>query len=116
MAIGILLVLTITVTSVITYTGAGARGASLDESGQRSYALAEAGINNALSVLADRRQRPDGNRRAAVGRQRRGLLDDRRLRERRHGDLGGDVVPAPRTGRSSRSAARRIRPARRHRR
>jgi len=52
MAIGILMVLTISVTSVITYTGAGSRGASLDESGQRAYALAEAGINNALSVLA----------------------------------------------------------------
>ena len=60
MAIGILLVLTITVTSVITYTGAGSRGASLDESGQRSYALAEAGINNALSVLSKTGTEPTG--------------------------------------------------------
>jgi len=64
MAIGILMVLTVSATSVITYTASGARGAKLDESGQRAYALAEAGINNALSILA--KQGSDG---AGVGAQ-----------------------------------------------
>jgi hypothetical protein len=64
LAIGILLVLTITTTSIISYTSAGSRGAKLSDSGQRAYALAEAGINNALSVLAK-----TGTDAAAIGAQ-----------------------------------------------
>ena len=51
-AIGVMLVLTITVTSVVSYSRASARSANLSSSGQDAYALAEAGINNAMSVIA----------------------------------------------------------------
>ena len=51
MALGILLVLTITLTTVITFTAAGARDSHRVNAGQKAYALAEAGVNNALAVL-----------------------------------------------------------------
>ena len=46
-----MLVLTITLTSVIFMTAAGARDAQRSNAGQRAYSLAESGINNALAVL-----------------------------------------------------------------
>ena len=51
MALGIMLVLTIALTAVITFTAAGARDAGRVNAGQQAYALAEAGVNNALAVL-----------------------------------------------------------------
>jgi hypothetical protein len=52
MSLGILLVLTILGAVVTTYTTAGQRTASRSSSGVSAYSLAEAGINNAMSVLA----------------------------------------------------------------
>lgn len=51
MALGIMLVLTIGLTTVITLTAAGARDSKRVNAGQKAYALAEAGVNNAVSVL-----------------------------------------------------------------
>jgi PilX N-terminal len=51
MALGILFVLTITLTTVIYVTSASARHAEHSNAGQKAYALAEAGVNNALAVL-----------------------------------------------------------------
>ena len=51
MAIGIMFVLTITVSSVMVYTAAGARHANHSNAGQKAYALAEAGVNDAMAVL-----------------------------------------------------------------
>jgi Tfp pilus assembly protein PilX len=51
MALGIMLVLTIMLTSVIFLTASSARDAKRSNAGQQAYALAEAGINNALAVL-----------------------------------------------------------------
>ena len=51
MAIGIMFVLTITVSSVMVYTAASARHANNSNAGQKAYALAEAGVNNAVAVL-----------------------------------------------------------------
>ncbi|MBA3380960.1 MAG: hypothetical protein H0T97_03695 [Actinobacteria bacterium] len=51
MALGVSLALTITVTSVLTFSAAGARDSQRVNSGQKAYALAEAGVNNALAVL-----------------------------------------------------------------
>ena len=51
LAIVTMLVLTITLTAVIFLTAAGARDAQRTNAGQRAYALAESGINNALAVL-----------------------------------------------------------------
>jgi len=51
MALGIMLVLTIVLTTVITFTASGARDSNRVNAGQKAYALAEAGINNALAVL-----------------------------------------------------------------
>ena len=51
MALGIMLVLTITLTSVITFTASGARDSHRVNAGQKATALAEAGVNNALAVL-----------------------------------------------------------------
>jgi hypothetical protein len=51
MALGILFVLTITLTTVIYMTSASARHAERSNAGQKAYGLAEAGVNNALSVL-----------------------------------------------------------------
>jgi hypothetical protein len=51
MAIGIMFVLTITLGTVIFFTSASVRHANRSNAGQKAYALAEAGVNNALSVL-----------------------------------------------------------------
>jgi hypothetical protein len=51
MSLGILFVLTITLGTVIYVTSASARHADHSNAGQRAYALAEAGVNNALAVL-----------------------------------------------------------------
>jgi Tfp pilus assembly protein PilX len=51
LALGIMLVLTISLTTIIFVTATNARDTQRTNAGQRAYALAEAGINNALSVL-----------------------------------------------------------------
>ena len=51
MALGIMLVLVIALTTVITFTAAGARDAHRVNAGQKATALAEGGVNNALAVL-----------------------------------------------------------------
>ena len=51
MSIGIMFVLTITVSSVMVYTAASAGHANHSNAGQKAYALAEAGVNNAFAVL-----------------------------------------------------------------
>ena len=51
MAIGILFVLTVSLSTVIYVTTASARHAEHSNAGQKAYALAEAGVNNALAVL-----------------------------------------------------------------
>jgi Tfp pilus assembly protein PilX len=51
MALGILLVLTITLSTVIYATSASARHAEHSNASQKAYALAEAGLDNALAVL-----------------------------------------------------------------
>jgi Tfp pilus assembly protein PilX len=51
MALGIMLVLTITLTSVIFLTAATARDSKRTNAGQTAYALAEAGVNDAFAVL-----------------------------------------------------------------
>jgi hypothetical protein len=51
MSLGILFVLTISLGTVIYVTSASARHAEHSNAGQKSYALAEAGVNNAISVL-----------------------------------------------------------------
>ena len=51
MALGIMLVLVIALTTVITFTAAGARDSHRVNAGQKANALAEAGVNNALAVL-----------------------------------------------------------------
>jgi hypothetical protein len=52
MAIGILVVLGMLAVSVTVYTTSGQRTASRSSAGVSAYSLAEAGINNAMSVLA----------------------------------------------------------------
>ena len=47
MALGITLVLAIALTTVITFTAAGARDSHRVNAGQKAYAIAEAGVNNA---------------------------------------------------------------------
>lgn len=51
MALGIMLVLTIVLTTVITFTASGARDSKRVNAGQKATALAEAGLGNALAVL-----------------------------------------------------------------
>src|SRR5438477_11107370 len=51
MALGIMLVLTIVLTTVVFITAGGARDTQRTNAGQKAQALAEAGINNAISVL-----------------------------------------------------------------
>ena len=51
MALGIMLVLVIALTTVITFTAAGARDSHRVNAGQKATALAEGGVNNALAVL-----------------------------------------------------------------
>jgi len=51
MALGIMLVLIIVLTTVVTFTAAGGRDSHRVNAGQKASALAEAGLNNALAVL-----------------------------------------------------------------
>src|SRR5512133_2300268 len=51
LAIVSMLVLTITLTTVLFMSAAGARDAHRSDAGQKASALAESGINNALAVL-----------------------------------------------------------------
>jgi Tfp pilus assembly protein PilX len=51
MALGILLVLMIVVTTVIFFTSANSRHANTSQASQQAFELAEAGLNNASSVL-----------------------------------------------------------------
>jgi hypothetical protein len=51
MALGLMMVLTLALGTVIYLTAAGARDAQRTNAGQKAYALAEAGINNSLAVL-----------------------------------------------------------------
>ena len=53
LTLGILLVTSLMLVSVIQYSSAADRGANLSQANQTAYALAEAGINNAMSVLAN---------------------------------------------------------------
>jgi Tfp pilus assembly protein PilX len=50
-ALAVMLVVTVMVTSVIAYTSSTSRDAALKRSGQSAYALAEAGVNQALAQL-----------------------------------------------------------------
>jgi hypothetical protein len=52
MALGILMVLSITLTSIIYYTSSSSRDASRTQAGQKAYALAEAALNNAAAQIA----------------------------------------------------------------
>jgi len=52
LAVGMLLVLSIGSTAVIQYTSASARSSNLSRAGQTAAAVAEAGLNQAASVLA----------------------------------------------------------------
>src|SRR4051812_13360100 len=51
MALGIMLVLTVLLAGAITLSTAGARHAQRSNAGQKAYSLAEAALNNAVSVL-----------------------------------------------------------------
>src|SRR3954454_5821955 len=51
MALGIMLVLTIALTTTIFLTGSSAQHASSSNAGQKAFGLAEAGVDNAISVL-----------------------------------------------------------------
>ena len=51
MALGTIVVLSILVVSVIDYSATNSRQSSLSSYRQRAYTLAEAGLNDALSVL-----------------------------------------------------------------
>src|SRR4051794_21015765 len=51
MVLGIMLVLTIALTTTIYLTSSSGRHASSSNAGQKAYALAEAGVNNAVAVL-----------------------------------------------------------------
>ncbi len=51
MAVGILFVLSITLASIVQYTSANDRNANHSQAGQSARTLAEAGLNNSLSVL-----------------------------------------------------------------
>ena len=57
MTLGILLVTSVMVVTVIDYSSSAGRGANRSKADQMAYALAEAGVNNAMSVLAN----PDNN-------------------------------------------------------
>jgi hypothetical protein len=52
MALGIMMVLTLALASVIYLSAAGARDAKRTNGGQKAYALAEAGLNNVLAQVA----------------------------------------------------------------
>jgi Tfp pilus assembly protein PilX len=51
MALAVILVLTVLVTATLAFTSANSRDASLKQSGQSAYALAEAGLNRGLAQL-----------------------------------------------------------------
>lgn len=51
MALAVMLVLTVLVTSTLAFTSSNSRDASLKQSGQSAYALAEAGLSQAISQL-----------------------------------------------------------------
>jgi hypothetical protein len=55
MTLGIMLVLGILAVAVLSYTAAGQRTASRSSSGVSAYSLAEAGINNAMSILGNQK-------------------------------------------------------------
>lgn len=57
MTLGTMLVTSVVVVGVIQYSSAAGRGAGKSKADQGAYALAEAGINNAMAVLAN----PDNN-------------------------------------------------------
>jgi Tfp pilus assembly protein PilX len=52
-ALGVLVVLSILITTAVDYSSANARSASVSDKENTSYALAEAGVNNAMSILAN---------------------------------------------------------------
>jgi hypothetical protein len=52
MALGIMFVLTVALTTTIYFTSATARHANTTNAGQKAYALAEAGVNNAIAQIA----------------------------------------------------------------
>ena len=53
MTLGTLLVTSVILVTVIQYSSAAGRGAHKSKADQTAYALAEAGVNNAMSVLAN---------------------------------------------------------------
>jgi hypothetical protein len=53
MTMGILAVLTISGTTMVAYTTSNARSTSYSKENERSFSLAEAGLNNAMAVLAN---------------------------------------------------------------
>jgi len=57
MTLGTMLVTSVILVTVIQYSSAAGRGAHKSKADQTAYALAEAGVNNAMSVLAN----PDNN-------------------------------------------------------
>jgi Tfp pilus assembly protein PilX len=57
-ALGTLLVLSITLTSVVFYTSSSSRDASRSHAGQKAYTLAEAALNNAAAQIAARYPSP----------------------------------------------------------
>jgi hypothetical protein len=58
MALGIMLVVSIALTATIYFTSATARHANTSNAGQKAYALAEAGVNNAIGQLASHYPNP----------------------------------------------------------
>jgi hypothetical protein len=58
MAVGILFVLSITLTSVVYYTSSTSRDASRSHAGQKAYTLAEAALNNGAAQIATRYPSP----------------------------------------------------------
>jgi hypothetical protein len=52
MSLGIMLVLLIALTTTISLTSSSARHANVSNAGEKAYALAESGVNNAIAVLA----------------------------------------------------------------
>ena len=59
MALGIMLVLAIALTTVITFSAAGARDSHRVNAGQKAYAIAEAGVNSAISQIAPHYRYPN---------------------------------------------------------
>src|SRR5215217_3262509 len=52
LSVGVLLVLTITLSSALELTSAGARHEGRNNGDQKAYALAKAGINNAVAMIS----------------------------------------------------------------